>query len=255
MKKFTTLKLKSHKIAYSVSINGITTVANRENTLPQKELMINQWVQNGSNTFKLNLFIAGHLFEELEDQYFTLKIVETVIEGETQTENIIKEIEWKWTHGTEFPINLSDSFDVELPYSGFLWDAGEPLTDETIDLDSLTQYIYHIKELLKAKNYPALEPLVTPKAKELAAAYYIPVEQRLKDQRDFFTQELFGEAGWGMEDIDFEGMNIEYHAGGKLIEVLDKQGKPILKSAPIDDAVFSLPMFLSYQNGGWVVCR
>jgi hypothetical protein len=255
MKKFTSIFVKSHKVAYSVAINGVTIIANRDNTLPQKELGINQWVSDGTNTIDINLFIAGHFWEELEDQYLDIRIFETEVNGQDQVESTTKELHWKWEHGTEFPINLSDTFSLSLPYSGFLWDAGEPLTEETIDIEGLKDYITSINTLMDTKNYAVIEPLVTPKAKELASMYYIPVEQRLNDQRDFFHSELFSTPGWGMEKIDFERMNIEYHASGKLIEVLDRQGKPILKSKPIDDAVFSLPMFLSYQNEKWVICR
>jgi hypothetical protein len=100
-----------------------------------------------------------------------------------------------------------------------------------------------------------LEPLLKTKTEELAEAYFIPLPERINDQRDFFTQELFSDKNWGMAPLDFNDMRVLYHAGGQLVEIVDKYGNPFLKALPGEETTFSLPLRLCYFKNEWILCR
>ncbi len=256
MPKFTKIEIESNRVAYSIKLNGVTILSNREQSLPRYEQFVNQWVIDGNNSIEINLSVPPQFKHALEDLYFTCKIYEVEMTGEKPPQQMIKEIKWEYAEGIEFPIVLSDVFSLVLPYSTQLWDNGVALTNETIDMKSLQSFIQDVHYALDSKNYLGIEPLVIAKAKELAHAFYIPVEQRIADQKEFFTMELFPVSGWQMEPINFENMVIDFHADGKLIEVLNRDGYDFLCSKELEDgANFCLPLFLSFQDDDWVICR
>ncbi|MGL1935295.1 MAG: hypothetical protein OCD01_09750 [Fibrobacterales bacterium] len=255
MKKYISLKTKGHKLAYNVSVNDVIITSNRENISAPNELTINQWIKQGVNSYQAHLFVPPSLFEKIEEQYFIIEFVETTIVDGSSSEQVIYKKEWSWEQNVEFPIIFSDSIDINPPLNELLWDTGESINQSSLNLDDLKQFVERIWGYMHTKNFTMLEPLITPKAKELAQAYHIPIEDRLQGQREFFTMELFNEPGWGMQSIDWTGINIEYFAAGKLLQILDNKGRDLLKSNPLDGDTFSLPLFLAFKDNQWVICR
>jgi hypothetical protein len=45
-------------------------------------------------------------------------------------------------------------------------------------------------------------------------------------------EELFSDKNWGMAPLVFDDMRVLFHAGGQLIEIVDKFGNPFLKALP-----------------------
>jgi len=256
MQKHIFIDISNHKVAFAVSINGVELIVNRFHQLPSKQLPINQWVHSGINKFSINISINPQWSEELNEQSLQFSIIEYSGIRPDFISTRVASVDWHYVKDeTAFPVNLENTFKLDIPYGDWLWKKAEVITDDTLPLESLKGYITRLHQILQNKNYDELEPLLKIKTEELANAYYIPRQERLNDQRTFFTGELFSDAAWGMAHIDFENMRVRYHAGGQLIEVVDKYGKPFLKALPGEETTFSLPLRLCYYNSNWVLCR
>lgn len=256
MEKHIYLEINNFLVAFSVSVNDINLVTSRFHQAPSKQLSINQWVFSGENTLKINIAINPKFTEELTEQSFDIEIIEYAGTKPDYAKKILKRIEWKYVKDeTIFPVNIIDTFQIDVPYGDWIWRNASPLNEETIDTESLISYIQNIHHILDSKDYSALEQLLEVKTTELAKAYYIPINQRLKDQKSFFTDDLFSDPNWGMQPIDITQMQLIFHAGGRMVEVLSKKGKPFLQAKPGEDSTFGLPLRLCLLDGKWVLCR
>lgn len=256
METYYRLETFCNQIAVAVYINGIPIVIDRFHSNPNNQITVNQWVYSGKNTLDVNISVNPHFEHRLIEQNASVKIIEYKGIRPDFTPRSIKVLFWKYIPDeTTFPVNLHDQFELDTPFGEWVWRSAQELTTDTIPLESLREFITRLHNVLQTKKYDELEPLLTVKASELADAYFIPLQERLDDQRTFFTDELFADARWGMAPLDFGNMNILYHAGGHLIEVVDRFGNPFLQSLPGEETTFSLPLRLCYRNNQWVLCR
>jgi hypothetical protein len=250
------LEIDNHKIAVSVYINDIIVFSNRFHQQPSSSFAINQWVFNGLNDLRINLSVNPIWNEELKDQSFDLKIMVYEGNSEQYTSLNLKELHWKYTSGTQFPVNLIDTINLDVPFEKWSWHNADILYDEIFDINSLKTFISNIYEVLNTKNYPLLEPILLTKSTELANAYSIPLDERLSDQKDFFVNELFRFPTWGLLPLTLDNLTFQYHAGGRLIEVLTVKGKSPIESVVLDDSInYSLDLFLCHKNNQWILCR
>jgi hypothetical protein len=254
--KHVQLIIENHKIAITVYVNKIIVFTNRFHLQPYKELSVNQWVANGINTFVVNIAINPKFFEELKEQSLDMYI--NLLEGTYPdlSKIILKENHWKYSEDTQFPVNITSEVKIDLPYGNWSWYDGDDLSDENFDLLTLRNFLTSIHTALNNKDYEMLSPHLQTKASELAAAYGIPLNERLSDQKDFFENELFNTVGWGVLPMELDELVFRYHAGGRLIEVLNRKGKSPIQSLPMEDNVhFSIPLFLCHKNNQWILCR
>jgi hypothetical protein len=224
------LEIDNHKIATSVFVNDILVFTNRFHQAANKELSINQWVSMGLNTIRINLAINPHWFEDLKEQSFDMLIAQYEGVFPDLKKTVLKEVHWKYKEDTQFPVNIMDELELDIPYGNWTWHDADVLSDENFDLDSLKQYIFSMHTALANKDYNSLAPLLHTKASELAAAYGIPLEERFSNQKEFFIDELFKEQFWGLLPLALDDLTFQYHANGRLIQVLDIKGKSSIQS-------------------------
>jgi hypothetical protein len=254
--KHVQLEISNHKIAVTVFVNRVNVFTNCYHQQEYKELSVNQWVTNGDNEFSTNISINPRLHEELKDQSFDLIV--SLHEGSNGnfSKSTLTELHWKYEPDTHFPVNISTQCSIQLPYGNWSWFDATPLSNDTLDQRSLRQYIELLHTALDQKDYDKLAPFLTIKSTELASAYSITITERLQDQMDFFKNDLFTSPGWKMKPLQLDDLVVQYHADGKLVEILTKDGKSPLQSVALEDNVnFSLPLFLCYQNDLWILCR
>jgi hypothetical protein len=250
------LEIDNHKIATSVFVNDVLVFTNRFHKAANKDLSVNQWVTRGFNSFRVNLAINPHWFEELKEQSFDMLIAQYEGNYPNLTKNVLKEIHWKHTDETQFPVNIIEEFKLDIPYGNWTWLNADVLLDGNFNIESLKQYITNLHSTIDNKDYSSLAPIVNTKATELAAAYGIPIDERIRDQKAFFMDELFKYPSWGLLPLNFEDLTFQYHANGRLIQVLDIKGKsPIQSNTLSDDVNFSIDLFLCHKNGEWILCR
>lgn len=254
--KHVQLEIENHKIAVAVYVNEILLFTNRYHQEPKKEFSINQWIGGGTNSYRVNIWINPHWFEKLEEQSLDMYI--KLFEGIAPefSSSVLAELHWKYVEDTKFPVVLEGTFEADVPYGNWIWNKADALSEETVDLDSLKRFISNYHHLLNTRNYESLAPMLTIKATELASAYYIPVDQRIKDQKEFFEEALFSDPAWGLQPLDLDSLVLQFHSNGKLIEVLGKDGKSPLRSNPLSgEVIYSLGLHVCHLNGQWILCR
>ncbi|NLD91779.1 MAG: hypothetical protein GX639_03830 [Fibrobacter sp.] len=250
------IEIDNHKIGLVLFINDCIVFSNSFHQVPATSFPVNQWVLNGVNTLKANVSINPHWTEELNEQSF--KIVLKQYEGtpDNLVETVISSLEWEYIPDTQFPVNLTQEFSLDIPYGNWGWYDADAFNEDTVPVDSLKQYITSLHTALVNKDYTALEPFLTTKSTELAHAFGIPLNERFDDQKTFFITELFSHPAWGLEPLNFENMIFQFHAQGRLVEVIDIKGKSLIQSAILDEGYnFSLPLFLCHKNDQWILCR
>jgi hypothetical protein len=253
--KHVRLEIDSYKMNVMVGVNDIPLYTSNT-PLAHQELSINQWVTNGSNNFKIT--ISADSVEPGKMNAPSLDMVITLYE-KTQSEvtkKVLKEVHWKYDEITKFPVIIDENVVIDIPYGNWAWRDAGILNEKNLNLTSLKQYITQLYTLLKNKDYENLAPLLNVKSIELATAFAIPIDERLKDQKETFVKELFKDPKWGLLPLDLNNLSIKYHAHGKLMEVLDKKGESIIKSKSLaDDYTFSIDLFLCFKNNLWILCR
>lgn len=243
------------QIALAVSINGVHVFIDRNHAMPDNRLSINQWLFNGENEIDINFSVNPRFEHPLREQRANIKLVQYAGTKPDFVPSTIKEISWKYLPDeTHFPVNIHDMFSAFVPYGPWSWQNARSLTADTIPWESLRMMLTEIHAALSTKSYAILEPYLRTKARELAQAYYIPVEERMNDQAAFFN-ELFAEPGWGMHAIDFDGIVPVFHAGGRIIELVDRKGNSPLKSTDLDGDTFTLSVRVALVDGNWILCR
>jgi hypothetical protein len=255
IEKFYSVEYSSLQIAYAVKLNDTLIETNRFHDLPSKFMKTNQWMLNGKNTFEVNLSVNPRWELDLEENNFKIKFVQHEGTNGTYIPQELISHEWKYEPGTQFPIVIRGDFEIDIPFGNWAWLDAEILDEDTIDMESLKNYVTAIFNYLNNKDFAMLEPILITKATELAQAYYIDINQRFSDQKDFFLGELFSNPGWGMINPDLENLIFRFHAGNKLVEVLDKFGKSPLRSNSLGGFTYSLELFLCHKNNQWILCR
>jgi hypothetical protein len=244
-----------NQVALSISINDILVFVDRFHTMPNNQVSINQWLYNGDNTIDVNISVNPRFEHQLRAQDASVKIVHYAGAKPDFIPSTVMELLWMYVPDeTKFPVNLHDSFPIDIPYGNWTWLNATPLTKETIPWDSLHEFLARIHAALSAKDFNALEPILRTKAAELAHAYSIELSERLAGQADFF-RDLFANPSWGMQPLDLNTVQPIFHAQGRLIEFVDPRGVSPLKSTDLDGDTFSLPMRLCLVDDTWVLCR
>lgn len=253
--KFYAVDFNSLQLAYAIKINDILIESNRFHDMPRRTIKVNQWMYNGKNSFEINLSVNPKWEKDLDENNFRIKISEHVgINGNYVPTDIISH-EWKYQENTQFPVILSGEFTIDIPFGNWTWHDADILIEDTLNINSLKSFLGTFHQFLKNKNFSEIEPLLRVKTTELAHAYYLNMDERFSDQKEFFTQELFGNPAWGMQPIDFDTLIFRFHAGNRLVEVLNKEGKSPLRSTSLDGYTFSLQLFLCHKNEQWILCR
>jgi hypothetical protein len=249
------IDFNSLQIAYAIKINEILIETNQFHSLPSGSVKVNQWIYNGNNTYEITLSVNPHFEKELEENNFRFTITEhTGADGNYVPQIIVSE-EWKYHEEIKFPVTISGVFSTDITYGNWVWLDADVLSEETLDIDSLKLYIGTFHSHMATKNFTALEPLLKTKASELGLAFYIDERERLNDQQDFFTQELFGDPAWGMQPLELDSLQFRFHAEKRIVEVLMSNGKSPLRSSSLDGYTFNLELFLCHKDGQWVLCR
>jgi hypothetical protein len=152
-------------------------------------------------------------------------------------------------------VRLSAPFEVATAFPAWSWHGADVLPEDFAPGDDLRAFLTGVHASMAARDVDGMVRHLRVKASEMAAAFGIPIEERLRDQREFFAG-LFAEPGFAMEPIDWEGLRPVRHAGGRLWECADRRGDPAVSSVPLPGgARFGLELFLCRRDGAWMICR
>ena len=241
--------------AIAVYVNDVLVHTDRLARNSEKRTSINQWVHGGTNNLKVNITVPPMLDEVPDDFEVRLGVVEYIRSGEDLQRKECAQLSWEYTGAGTMPVIETAPFECGMPVDSWFWYDADAFNEETLPYEEVRGVIGEFYSVLDRKDMDALEKLLEVKAREMADAFGIPLDERLHDQRNFF-ESLFSKAGWGMQPPSLDDFFVYYHAGGRLVEIIDRKASPILHSKPLDgDSKFMLSMYLARKNGRWVLCR
>ncbi|GEM_PF-2014621 len=256
-KQFYEIQVRAPDIGFTVSINDVSVQTDRFQTFSQWSQSVNQWIVKGDNVCRVLLY-AGPKQEsgfgpEKECRAEIVKI--TAVDGNPVNESIASAT-WKYQPDMSWPQQIEIHFDPAPPFAAdWEWTRADILSDADLADPSLQSFVVNLNRTMDTKDYSALKPLLETKARELAAAYQIPIETRFADQEEFFL-EFFAEAGWGMLQIDWPSVVFEFHAQKRIVQLMTAQGKPLLASVNLaDNSQFRLGLYLYRIDGTWKLAR
>jgi hypothetical protein len=251
-----TLEIESHFTAYSVRINGITLSTDRNLPIRDERFPINQWVATGPNLLEASVWVPPAK-EELPSEMDFLGKVCRYAPGVEKPE-ILAEIRWSKNPEAEhvdLPLLLKAVFSVATEFPAWSWADADALQEDAKPDASLLPFLESVQQAMQAKDLGAIAALCGHKALEMAAAFGIPPQVRLKDQREFFAG-LFANPSYAMKPFPAHALLIQRHAQGALVEVSDALGEPAISTIPIEGgASFGLELFVCRKHGQWRICR
>ncbi len=253
-KTFYEIWVQAPDIAFSVFVNGIGLHTDRFQGSSEWRQSVNQWVVKGENNCAIK-FYAGPNQEALGPDTSCKVEVRELVSGQSEKRLIISR-EWKYEEGMQWPQSIEFTFPLFPPFSAdWEWTHADVLHEENFKDPGLKPMVGKLHEALATKDYPSLKSFLATKAGELALAYQIPLEKRLQDQEEFFS-DFFKDPHWGMQPIDWDKVIYDVHAQGRVLEIMSEAGKPLLASTELSgDSNFLLSLYLFRSQGVWKLAR
>jgi hypothetical protein len=255
MQKHYQIKIISHLLAYSVRINDICITTNNSHSGARREVLVNQFLLAGINTIRATLSINPKWEKPADDQYFKCELVEYYGEPEAFQEQVVNTIEWNFEESTKFPISIESEFNLDIPYGNWVFNNADILNQENFDQVSLFDFIRKVHEIVSNKNYDILKPFLQYKSFDLAAAYYISIEQRLSDQEHFFKNMLFNRKDSILQPLNLNHLMYHFHANCKILEILSQKGTSPIRFDFEDGDFCEIELYLCHKNNQWMLCR
>lgn len=251
-----TLEIESHFVAFSVNIGGIVLATDRNIPACDERIPINQWIFSGFNPVDAKLWVQPTWEELPAEMDFLLRICRYVPGSDVP--EILSEIKWAksddWPE-IPFPVQLKTDFVVDWDFPAWTWADAERLPDDSGRDPTLKSFLKTVHRAMSDKDVDAVVALCGIKAKEMANAFGIPLEERLRDQRTFFAG-IFSNPGFVMKPFPEDSLLAQSHAQGRLLEITDLAGEPAVSTQALDgDAAFGLELFLCRREGLWTICR
>lgn len=249
--------VQSPALAFNTSINDVSLHVERFQVASEWSQTVNQWVVAGENIFRVLLHAGPRQHEGLEPGITArCEVREIFALGDSQEVKVLGSAEWTYEEGMSWPQAMEIRTTLNPPFdTRWEWLEADRLGDADLKEASLRLMVEDLNARLSKKDLTGLKKLLEVKARELARAYQIPLEMRLRDQEEFF-QEFFSDAQWTMQPIAWDGIIQDLHGQGRLLELLTKDGKPLLASGDlVADGNFRLGLHLFRTKGEWRLAR
>ncbi len=167
-------------------------------------------------------------------------------------------VEWNGSEDDQ-PQNFSQSVSNSCNLQHVSWPCPwESAKRVDLDLKAREQIEELLKTLRKAflrKRFDPVLDLVKPRLRQVEQAYGLPEEDRQKVLSNIL-QELSSEPDWDMEPLKEDQWDLRVCGGGRLVECLTKDRKPILCATPDNTGGrFTFPAFLGKIGGEWKILR
>ncbi len=251
------LEITCRTLAASVRLNDIAVLEDPAGMKLPSRVLVNQWLYDGKNTIETRFWLPPECDPvALSEAKVTVRVLSLEKgRGEQDAKEVFSLVFPGPGEAPDAPTGKSGEFELDVPFANWAWLAGDIFTEENVPADEVQAVAEHARTSLEDRQIEATMALLKTKNAELAAAFGIPVDERLSDSRALFGR-MFGTEGWAMGKPDYANMRLQLHAQGRLVEVTDLKGEPILETATLEESyTYCLPLWLAKVGGEWVLCR
>jgi len=242
-------------VAYTVQINGITIFSDRWEKSHSDSAPINQWLVNGKNRVDVNVGVGLSKSKQEEKQSISVEIREIDLESGNKEGRLVTSLLWNKEPDKEFPISITRDFKGPDNFPKWEWEGSDVINSEKPNFTGLDAFLASAHVQLSNKNLPAIVKLVEEKTNEMALAYGVPIDTRLADQKEFFSN-YFADPLWKMKPLNPKSKFVRVEGDGRLLVVTNSAGIPYLETEEFEDgSKFGLKLYLRHKNGVWHIAR
>ncbi|MDG5814619.1 hypothetical protein QA601_06000 [Chitinispirillales bacterium ANBcel5] len=242
-------------LAVELWFNDILLDSDPEGKFKNRQFLNNLFILDGENTLKLKISLPGTPPRKPES--FNLKAGFHIVQEESEElPDPIAELKFPGNNVPSFPAEIQTTFTVQSPFGKWLWeDAQEIDVDDPQTTSATVSLISSLHKALISQDLDKVTDILSSKASETARAYYIPSDDRLSDQRQFF-QEIFNDSQFNMEPFKPESLRFTPMANNRLLFIEQKDGSSALESTELSEGYcFCLPVCLCKIDNEYIIIR
>ncbi|MCF6189818.1 MAG: hypothetical protein L3J51_05035 [Cocleimonas sp.] len=247
MKNITYLTINVQHCMLEVAINDIVLVREDVGSKTLISTPIHEYLINGDNELKVNIksndenHISPHVIVRvanyIEGSFLTADEGVTLAEIECNPKEENYLFNQKYLHKENFIFSLNTK--------RWAWELAKPLKLSESLVAKANKFVQNIKSDLNSLNTVEISASYQTLFKEKAACYpMISVEQRKDDLMYLLT--VMREGGFQFIEINPKMINYRVSANGKLLECIDRNGLPLLRTS--EEKIESIPGKFNYAD-------
>ncbi len=254
-------------------------------TFPNKlNWFVNQWVHTGENTLQVDVNEGPSGFDErarveVELNYYEYDPSATIGKSEHST---IARVEWtppatSSSESTEaagdkdsadplaaevldapppaydFPEILSSSGTITESQPEWVWAQGEVIVAGPEVLASATDYVNRLIASIRAKDAAAFDEILGHVFDDIDTAYGLEAG---KTARTMIVKKAWDIENWDVKDVQIESVEHKLYAHGRLLELSQAGGEPILQTADdVEKYQFKMRLFFAQVDGSLILAH
>ena len=258
------LKVASATLHANVLLNDCLVFRHTETRLREAELKLTPWIVQGHNRLEVRIEEPGEpalgalraAGEEVPEPTFVLSgHVVPKIAGQCLDANEF--LRYRWTEG-ETPLPgagpatvLKHHWLVQEEFGPWVWESARPF--EPQDRAAVVALVAQLHALMLARNLNTLEALLAVKTDELCQAYGFDLTATRREHMEFLRSAVSAE-DFELDPPRDDKLRLELDAGGRLVRVLDAEGRPPLLGRA-NGRPLAYDLTLSHVDGAWLVVR
>jgi len=238
--------------------NDILLDMDKEGVFKNRKFPNNLYVIDKENTLKAKITLPGQppkMPDNLDLKICLYEIEQQMLGDETLPEPVA-ELLFPGTEAPSFPAEIETTFNINSPFPRWQWQDAEVVdnSDPAVIQDCFS-VISDLHQALSAKDFTTVSNMLSLKTQEMANAYYIPIDERIADQENFFN-EIFSDSQFEMEAFNNGNLTIIPMAQNRLFLVQQNDGNAAIESKELSEGYcFTLPIYVSKIDGVWKIVR
>jgi hypothetical protein len=246
-----------HGYSLVLRLNDAIIDTDPRGAFKNRSSMCNQYIIDGRNTLSLDISLAGEppaMPKDLALKYMIHELTESDLASNNTPEPLLS-LEFPGKEVPSFPARIEGGFDVASPFGKWEWESADRPEMTPENAAEITGLLEKLHQALADKNLDAVVDIVKIKTLDLARSFYIDTNERLADQKNFFTR-IFSDSQFAMPQLKTDDIEIIPMADSRLFMVQHASGGAAIESAELSEGYcFSLPVIVSRISGKWQVVR
>jgi hypothetical protein len=251
--------VESDSLNFQILLNDVPVRQVPDGRPVNSQSNVNHWIVEGTNVLEIRLGLpSGGGTEARADNSSSFQL--RLFGGEhgrvPDPEDALIEFIWDAAAqplGEPMATVFTKEFQAEISFGRWRWQDSSPAPLTESDKQELVQLIRKTHLAMSEKDVGVLTELLKLNSEEMARAMDIEEEMLVMGQSEFFSS-LFESDGWRIEPLEESALVFKPVAGGRLVEVTQAGGQPLLRGESSEGQYASSFMF-GRVAGAWHILR
>ncbi len=245
-----TASMSGRNAGCQLLINNIPVLKN-EYAGSISKFLINPWLINGQNTFKLRMLPADSATKNHPEFVLTemfCKVTISLLKEDGTRDSILASVEVSATEADQAPSKTGE-FPVILGYSQPPWAQSEKIGRDSITQRKILDKYREFYRLLETKDLAGIMQFSAAKFQEYSKSMYDP--DFVSDKKASIT-ETFASPPGTLISIDEQkkfGLQYEYYNGDRLVSINNDEDRSIIQYYDSDEGVTTQYKLYFYFDG------